>query len=114
MSAIMSARLALAAGLLVMVAGCEELDPQRRTDVWYPTGTNAANIAAMVANPNDLIRGRGATGSSGKEATLAVDRLWQDKTKPLPVVNDSSGATGGGGGGSGGGGGGGGGSGGGG
>ena len=103
MSTISSRLLALAAALLVMLTGCEERDPLRRTDVWYPTGANAANIAAMVANPNDLIRGRGAHGGDGTEAATAVDRLWTDKTKPLPHINDSSGAaSGGGGGGSGG------------
>jgi len=99
MNTICSIRLALAAMLLLMLAGCEELDPQRRTDVWYPTGSNAANIAAMVANPNDLIHGRGSRYGDGTEATLAVDRLWIDKTKQLPVVNDSNGNSSGGGGG---------------
>jgi type IV pilus biogenesis protein CpaD/CtpE len=92
MNAISSARIALAAVSLVVLAGCEERDPLRRTDVWYPTGSNAANIAAMVANPNDLIRGHGANGGDGREAALAVERLWTDKTKPLPQVNDSTGA----------------------
>ncbi len=90
MSNTSSLRLALATALLVMLAGCEERDTLRRTDVWYPTGANAANIAAMVANPSDLIRGRGARGSDGTEAAMAVERLWQDKTKPLPQVSDSS------------------------
>ena len=103
MSSIFFGRLTLAAALLVMLAGCEERDPLRRTDVWYPTGDNAANIAAMVANPNDLIRGHGARGTDGTEAAMAVERLWQGKTKDLPQVNDSSSIAGGGGGGSGGG-----------
>lgn len=104
MSTPASARVVLAGALLVMLAGCEERDPLRRTDVWYPTGANAANIAAMVANPSDLIRGRGARYGDGTEAAAAVDRLWTDKTKQLPVMNDSSGpgASGGGGGGGGG------------
>ena len=106
MTNIFSARLALAAALLVMLASCEERDPLRRTDVWYPSGANAANIAAMVANPNDLIRGHGARGGDGADAALAVDRVWQDKAKPLPQSSDSSaigggGGSGGGGGGSG-------------
>ena len=78
----MSARVS-AAILLLLLAGCEDRDPYRRTDVWYPSGVNAGNIAAMVANPSDLLRGRGVQRADGKEAVTAIDHVWQDKPKAL-------------------------------
>jgi type IV pilus biogenesis protein CpaD/CtpE len=84
--------------MLGLLGGCEDRDPYRRTDVWYPSGANAGNLAAMVANPNDLIRGHGAQSSDGKEAATAIDHIWADKPKQLP---DPTGAQGGSGGGSG-------------
>jgi len=76
--------------LLGLLGGCEDRDPYHRTDVWYPSGVNAGNIAAMVANPADLISGHGVQRSDGKEAVTAVDRVWQDKPKKLldPVGTD--------------------------
>ena len=68
---------------LLLLAGCEDADPYRRKDVWYPTGANAGNIAAMVAEPHDLILGRGASQTDAREAATAVDRVWLDRTKPL-------------------------------
>lgn len=87
-----------AAILLGLLGGCEDRDPYRRTDVWYPSGVNAGNIAAMVANPADLIRGHGVQRSDGKQAVMAVEHIWQDKPKPLPALDPStapSGSTGG-------------------
>lgn len=89
------------------LAGCMDRDPYRRTDVWRPTGSNAANIAAMVADPKDMISGRGTTRQHSQPSILAVDRLAVDRPKPLPSANGSSsggnqGAGGSGGGGSGG------------
>lgn len=70
--------------ILCVLAGCSATDPYRRTDVWYPTGANAGNLAAMAVQPSDLILGRGARGSDGHEAVSAVERLWHDDTKALP------------------------------
>ena len=85
--------------ILGLLAGCADRDPYRRTDVWYPSGVNAGNIAAMVANPNDLIRGRGVQTWGGKEAATSVDHIWTDKPKPL--LDPSGGSSGGGSGGAG-------------
>lgn len=66
----------LAATLLL--TGCDtpqQIDPYRREGVWRPEGVVAANLAAQVANPEDLRRGRGETGPSYKTAT-PVSRLW--------------------------------------
>jgi type IV pilus biogenesis protein CpaD/CtpE len=73
--------------VLGLLAGCADRDPYRRTDAWYPTGANAGNIAAMVANPNDLVRGHGVQKSDGKEAAVSVERIWTDKPKPLPELS---------------------------
>lgn len=65
--------------LLALLGGCNgaSLDPYQRTDVWIPEGANDGNLAAMVANPNDLIRGQSDTSPHYKLGTSAVDRLWR-------------------------------------
>jgi hypothetical protein len=73
-------------GVICAVAalgGCMERDPYRRTDVWRPTGANSANLAAMVADPNDLIRGRGTTRAGSGPSVIAVERVSIDRPKPL-------------------------------
>lgn len=86
-----------AAGLLAL-AGCDSRDPYLRTDVWKPTGANDANIAAMVANPRDLIRGANDSRENAGEPVLAVQRIWTDQPKPLAGGGSGSGSDGGGGG----------------
>ena len=75
-------RILLAASVLV-IAGCADNDPYRRTDVWYPSGSNAGNIAAMVARPSDLIAGHGVQGTDARQSVGAIDRVWLDRPKPL-------------------------------
>jgi len=84
-------RLALVA-LVLFVAGCADLDPYQRTDVWYPTGSNAGNIAAMAARPSDLIVGRGTQGSDARQAVGAIDRVWLDRPKSLVSAGGGSSA----------------------
>ena len=75
--------------LLLIAAGlsaCVETDPYTRNYSWQPTGANASNIAAQVANKNDLIRGRGATTSDPIESVTPVFRLYEGKTTPLPLT----------------------------
>ncbi|HEY1935314.1 MAG TPA: hypothetical protein VGG99_25185 [Acetobacteraceae bacterium] len=74
--------LSLLAGILC-VSGCDAFDPYGRDDVWKATGANSANIAAMVANPQDLLSGRGSATTSTKTPQLAVDRVWSDTPKQL-------------------------------
>jgi hypothetical protein len=88
--------------ILGLLAGCNEIDPYRRPYTWSPTGASAGNIAAMVANPNDLIRGHGVQRSDGKESVTAVERIWTDKPKPLLDPAGGQGGQGGSGGGGGG------------
>ena len=70
------------------VGGCATLDPYERPGQWQPVGANSRNLAAMVANPRDLIRGHGETRTSGVQATSPVTALLAGKPAPLP--NDSS------------------------
>lgn len=77
--------LSSALSFLLATAGCSTVqNPMMREGTWHPTGANAANLAAMVANPHDLAEGQAATGTIGPEAALPVARLRADKVKPLP------------------------------
>ncbi|HEX2943701.1 MAG TPA: hypothetical protein VHO91_21775 [Rhodopila sp.] len=64
-------------------SGCSDRDPYLRTDVWRPTGANAANIAAMVVNPRDLVMGRNASSRDTKAAGLAVEHVWTNQLQPF-------------------------------
>ena len=77
--------LTVAIGFVAMLQGCAATDPLLNQNDWHPTGANATNIAAEVANPADLARGRDATaGSDGELAAAAVLRLRTGHVKPLP------------------------------
>ena len=79
-----TAALLLGAPLLGMLAGCDVTEPYQRPGMWTPTGSNAANLAAMVQNPGDLVQGRAAGDSDGVVAAAAVERLRDGRVKPLP------------------------------
>jgi hypothetical protein len=73
--------------LLAAVAGCgPKYDPLMRDGLWRPMHVNRANLVMQVANPADLVRGTGTTTSDGQLAALAVERLRNDKIKPLPAA----------------------------
>ena len=78
---------------LLLLSGCNgaSLDPYQRTDVWTPEGANAGNLAAMVANPHDLIRGQSDTSPHYKQGSSAVDRLWRGETGVASIGNMGSG-----------------------
>ena len=59
------------------LAGCSATDPYEKAGIWRPSGVNEANIAAQVANPADLVRGRGETGGAVRSGGPAVERMWQ-------------------------------------
>lgn len=77
-----------------LIGGCTDMDPYRRTDVWYPSGSNAGNIAAMAAKPSDLILGRGSSTGDEYQATAAVNRIWHDRAKPLFLPSAGASSTG--------------------
>lgn len=87
---------ALALPIILAASGCTMVEnPMMRTGTWHPTGANADNLAAMVANPHDLIEGESASGTIGPQATLPVVRLRTDNVKPLPSnsINSMGGTT---------------------
>ncbi len=71
---------------LVALAGCAELDPYTREGVWRPAGANAANLRAMVAVPSELQQGTDYAGPTGQAGAAAVDRLREERVRPLPSV----------------------------
>lgn len=74
-------------GVGAMLGGCMDRDPYRRTDVWRPTGANAANIAAQLADPADMIRGRGTQRIDTAASTVAIDRIRTDSPRSInPTV----------------------------
>lgn len=85
---------------LGILAGCGNRDPYKRDDVWYPTGANAANLAAQAVNPDDLIRGRSDPKQLATGPARSVNRVWTDTPKSLTTGSTSgSGGAGGSGGG---------------
>jgi type IV pilus biogenesis protein CpaD/CtpE len=69
------------------------MDPYTRSGMWQPIGVNARNLAAMMANPSDMVRGHGETDADSRLATEAVTRLMAGKVKPLPSTSSQSNGT---------------------
>jgi type IV pilus biogenesis protein CpaD/CtpE len=87
--------------LVLVLAGCDATDPYLRQGTWRPNDANEANLRAMVVSPSDLVRGVSSSEGNGRQAAAALDRLRNDKPRPLPdsgiakVVPISSGSQGG-------------------
>jgi hypothetical protein len=78
-------RLGRPAGLLLALlalGGCAVTDTYSRPGTWHPDRANAANLAAMAANPADLLHGRGRDGSDSALAAAAIERLWDGSQQP--------------------------------
>ncbi len=89
----------LSGGLAISVialSGCDDavkyLDPYQKPYAWHPTGAPTANLAAQLVNPHDLALGRGTTEGDAKEASVAIDHIWQNKPESLLVTNGGSGS----------------------
>ena len=76
---------------LLAICGCEQTDPYRRTGMWQPEGVNAGNIAAQVADPSVLVRGRGRTGGT-RDGVEAAERLVQGRPRGMLTVTGAGGA----------------------
>ncbi len=74
----------ISACLAVCLAACSVADPLTRPGVWHPTGANDANLAAMVADPDDLVTGVPNRMADGQVAVAAVTRYRAGKVKNLP------------------------------
>lgn len=73
-------------GLLALGSSgaCAAIDPYERPGVWTPIGASEANLRAMVANPDDLVRGSEEPGEPGKPAADAVANWRGGRVQPLP------------------------------
>ena len=87
-------RAIMALPFVLWLSGCAETEPYQKTGMWQPTGANALNLAAMVQNPADLVRGRGARGFDAREAGPPVQRLLSGNPTPLPASSSQAGASG--------------------
>jgi hypothetical protein len=74
----------------LFLASCT--DPMERPGTWNAATSHAndANLRVMIANPHDLVKGRGEDTGAGAEAAPPVARLLAGKRYPLPVENTSS------------------------
>lgn len=81
----------LVVALPLLLAACGSGDAYNHADAWSPSGANAQNIAAMIANPHDLVVGRSSGRRDARQAAGAVDRVSQDKPKPLLSATTSAG-----------------------
>jgi hypothetical protein len=79
--------------LPLLAAGCSLTDPTQAVGYWHPRGVNDGNLAVMVADPHDLVEGRGVRFSDGTLAAAAVDRLYRDKPRALPDTSLAVGAS---------------------
>jgi type IV pilus biogenesis protein CpaD/CtpE len=70
--------------LLIVLAGCDKIDPYTREGVWRPNGANDTNLRAMVAVPADLAAGEPASPADGTLGAAALNRLRHDLVRPLP------------------------------
>ena len=66
------------------LGGCDTYDPLLREGMWHPTHPSHANATLMAANPADLVRGHGVSGSDAQLDVAAIDRLYANKVKKLP------------------------------
>ena len=73
-----------AAFLLLILAGCEQIDPSTRAGAWRPLGANEANLRTHVVDPAMLERGR-SDPADGQTVAAAVRRYRTDRVRPLPA-----------------------------
>ena len=74
---------------LLLIGGCSE--PFNRTGTWQATGVNRANLDAEAVDKADAVAGHGLSGSDAVLDTAAVERLYEDKTKPLRIESTTGG-----------------------
>jgi len=80
--------------LLLCATGCG-LDspdyPMDKPGTWHlpETSANDANLHTMVADPHDLVAGKGENTTLGVEAGPPVQRLFAGQRYPLPASNAS-------------------------
>ncbi len=81
---------AICAICLLLASGCTATnDPLDKPYTWRALGDNAANLRVMIADPQDLMRGREDATGLGAEAGPAVQRVLDGKRRPLPELSAS-------------------------
>ncbi len=75
----------------MLASGCSYTDPYQRSGTWKPSRVNDANIAAQIANPADLSRGRGLSGGNVRVATTPVERMWRGPAAAPPAGGSAAG-----------------------
>ena len=68
----------------LFLSGCAFEDPLTRAGLWHPVGANDANLAAMVADPDDLVTGMADGRADGQVVAAAVAHYRAGKVKNLP------------------------------
>jgi hypothetical protein len=76
--------LLLLLAVLFAAQGCEQIDPYLREGNWRPNGSNPRNLRAMILVPAELVAAAPSGHAEGVLAAAAVDRLRQDRVRPLP------------------------------
>lgn len=80
---------------ILLLTGCGNLasylDPYQKPYTWRPTDAPTANLAAQLVNPRDLVSGRGSAEGDSKESEQAIERVWQDRPKPIATSSGTSG-----------------------
>ncbi len=75
--------------LPLALAACAAEDPLTRAGLWRPIGANDTNLAAMIADPDDLVTGVPNRVADGQIAAAAVARYRAGKVKDLPEASIS-------------------------
>jgi hypothetical protein len=75
---------------LALCSGCDATDPYQRAGLWQPDGAVQGDIAAMVANPHDLVAGQGPA-SPAQYGPDGVLPLWNGNPKALLTNSDTGG-----------------------
>lgn len=65
------------------LASCTQYGAWNSQGMWQPIGSNSANLRAMIANPQDIVSGRGSVTAPGGEAARAVTNFETGRTPSL-------------------------------
>jgi hypothetical protein len=82
---------------LIVLAGCgansDYLDPYKKPYAWHPSGAAAANLAAQVVDPHDLVAGHGTTVRGTQDSTMAIQHILLDTPKSISTESGGGGSS---------------------
>jgi hypothetical protein len=67
------------------LSACDSFDPYDRPGSWRPADANAANLRAMLVEPDELFVGTSERGSDGQLGAAAVERFRTGQDRQLPA-----------------------------